>query len=363
MAGLSSVGHHFFIGLRPTTCLHPDDRQLLRDLRPAGVILFKSNFLHDLTYTEWLDNQRSLIASIREAVGRDELFIAIDHEGGRVCRTPAPITRFTYAQQWEENTAEIGRAMAIELSSLGINLNFAPVLDIDSNPDNPVIGLRAFARTPDLVAKRACSFMRELESAGVRACGKHFPGHGDTRVDSHYQLPVLDLTVDELRRREIEPFAAAVAAGIGMIMTSHILFKDLDPISPATLSPRIVNELLRMELNFKGVVVSDDVGMRAVSSLFEHKAAAPRLLSAGSDMLMICAHWTSTERARFLANEILEARDSGELNHLKMEQSKDRIESMLHQAPQHSVSELPHEVLRQHATAGPLFNNPTVEVI
>lgn len=362
MFDLSRVGHHFIIGLRPTTDLHPQDRELLRDLKPAGVILFKSNFVHERPYEEWLENQKSLIASIREAINRDQLFVAIDHEGGRVCRTPSPMTRFTYAQRWGSHAARIGNAMGIELASLGINLNFAPVLDVDSNPNNPVIGLRSFDRDPDVVTERAREFMRELERAGVRACGKHFPGHGDTNVDSHLELPVLGATAETLRHRELKPFAGAIAEGIGMIMTSHILFRDLDRLSPATLSPRIVSGLLRAELGFKGVVVSDDIGMRAVSALFDDKAAVLRFLSAGNDMLMICAHWTDTERARFLATSLLEALTSGELDHRIMERSRERIETMLHATQQHSVRQLSAGALQEHAAAGPIFTDRTVEV-
>jgi beta-N-acetylhexosaminidase len=272
------------------------------------------------------------------------------------------MTRFTYAQRWAGCAASIGRAMGIELASLGINLNFAPILDVDSNPDNPVIGMRSFGRDPGVVTERACEFMRGLEQADVRACGKHFPGHGDTSVDSHLELPVLAATAETLRHREIRPFEGAIAEGLGMIMTSHILFKDLDPLLPATLSPRIVNDLLRTKLGFKGVVVSDDIGMRAVSGLFDDKAVAPRFLSAGNDMLMICAHWTNTERARFFATALLEGLTSGELDQRITEHSKERITTMLNETQQHSVKQLSAQVLQEHAAVGPLFTGGAVEM-
>src|SRR5580692_10375534 len=134
MSDLASVGHHFMLGLRPTTTLDPLDRALLGDLKPAGVVFFKSNFPHDLPYAAWLESHAALIADIREATGRERLFIAIDHEGGRVCRTPPPITRYAYAARWAGQAARVGRAMGRELASLGVNLNFAPVLDIHTNP-------------------------------------------------------------------------------------------------------------------------------------------------------------------------------------------------------------------------------------
>jgi beta-N-acetylhexosaminidase len=363
MNDLASVGQHFVIGLRPTTTLHPQDRQLLQDLRPAGVVLFKSNFSHDLPYHEWLDEHARLIAAIREATGRDRLLIAIDHEGGRVCRTPDPVTRYAYARSWEDRCGEIGAAMGLELGSLGINLNFAPVLDIDSNPQNPVIGMRSFGRAPEMVAARACDFMDRMEANGVRACGKHFPGHGDTRVDSHLDLPVIEAASEALYEREMRPFAAAIERGLGMIMTAHIVFKALDDSRPATLSRRITQELLRTELGFRGVVVSDDIGMRAVSALFENADAAAEFISAGNDMLMICAHWTDTERARLLARAIVDGRKNGSLNRRILDSAHERIDTMLGQTRQNSVRALPDEVFRRNAEIGPLFSSPTVEVI
>lgn len=362
MSDLASVGQHFMLGLRPTATLHPQDRELLRDLRPAGVVLFKSNFSHDCPYPDWLGIHADLIASIREAVGRERLFIAIDHEGGRVCRTPPPITRYAYARQWANHAGLVGAAMGIELSSLGINLNFAPVLDVDSNPHNPVIGARSFGSNPEIVATRACAFMEQMETHGVRACGKHFPGHGDTRTDSHRELPVIEASLGVLRERELKSFAAAIAGGIGMLMTSHILFRELDDTCPATLSRRVIHELLREELDFQGVVVSDDIGMRAASSLFEDGDAAARFLSAGNDMLTLCAHWTDTERARALAQAIIDARRNGMLDRRTLESAHERIDAMLSRTAQHSVRSLPDDVFRRHAKSGALFSSETVEV-
>lgn len=242
---ISTVGDHFIVGLRPSVALHERDRALLADLRPAGVILFKSNFLHDKAYEPWLHAHAQLIDDVRRVIGRPRLFIGIDHEGGRVCRTPAPITRFSYAAHWAEQSAAVGRAMGIELASLGVNLNFAPVLDIHSNPVNPVIGKRAFGTTEEQVRRAALPFVSAMQSEGVIACGKHFPGHGDTAQDSHHELPVLNLDLAALRRRELKPFAAAIEAGIHMIMTSHIMLPQVDPISPVTLSRRFNHDLLR----------------------------------------------------------------------------------------------------------------------
>ncbi|AGK56704.1 glycoside hydrolase [Hyphomicrobium denitrificans 1NES1] len=360
---LASVGDHFIVGLRPTTSLDPRDRALLRDLRPAGVILYKSNFCHDLPYEAWLANHAKLISAVREETGRERLFIAIDHEGGRVCRTPAPITRYDYARSWGEDAGAVGAAMGAELASLGVNLSFAPVLDIDSNPKNPVIGARSFDTTVEGVVAKALAFARQMEAEGVRACGKHFPGHGDTQVDSHLELPVIDATLDALRRRELLPFAAAVDASFGMIMTSHILFKAIDPEWPATLSRKITHGLLREELGFEGVIVSDDVGMRAVSRLFDNPEMAVNFMAAGNDMLMICAHWADTERARLLAERLIEARRSGALASRDLDRSRARVAAMLRATPQNAVSPLSEDVFRRHAEVGALFSDETAEVI
>jgi len=360
---IAAVGDHFLVGLRPTPVLHDLDRVLLNDLRPAGVILYKSNFRHDLPYEAWLEIHARLIDDIRAATGRRRMFIAIDHEGGRVCRTPPPITRFAYAAQWAEHAAEVGRAIGRELASLGVNLNFAPVLDIHTNPKNPVIGERAFGTTAEAAIVAALPFMRAMQEEKVIACGKHFPGHGDTSVDSHLGLPALDLGIDALRQRELKPFAAAIDAGLGMLMTSHILFPAIDADAPVTLSRRFITEILRDELGFAGVAVSDDVGMAAMNGIFDAPDAAANFMAAGCDMLMVCAHFTDTERARRFAEAIVGAIDRGCLDEALLARSRARIEALLEQTPMNEVHELPAATLRAHAAVGALFAAPTVEVV
>ena len=360
---LSTVGDHFFIGLKPTSVLDDRDRALLRDLRPAGVILYKSNFRHDLPYREWLSIHRDLIAAIRDASQRDKQFIAIDHEGGRVCRTPAPITRFSYAARWAATAEQVGDAMGVELASLGCNLNFAPVLDIHSNPANPVIGERALGRSADDVIKAMLPFAKAMERRGVRACGKHFPGHGDTQVDSHHELPVIDLTLDQIKARELKPFAAAIDGGIGMMMTSHILYRKLDPNDPVTLSRSITHGLLREAMKFDGVIVSDDVGMRAMAGRLDAPDSGARFMAAGNDMLMICSHLIDTERARALAQSIINGIDSGKLDPAVLKASSQRVRAMLDSTAQNEVSELSGEVFARHRGAGTQFDAATVEVM
>lgn len=360
---IDTVGNHFLIGLRPSPVLDEHDRALLSDLRPAGVILFKSNFRHDLPYEAWLESHTRLIADIREATGRARMFIAIDHEGGRVCRTPPPVTRFSYAARWAAQAVEVGRVMGRELAALGVNLNFAPVLDIHTNPKNPVIGERAFGQTMDSVIAAALPFIEAMQAEKVIACGKHFPGHGDTSIDSHLGLPSLTLGLDALRARELKPFAAAIEAGLCMIMTSHILFPEVDPHTPVTLSRRFVTGILRDELGFAGVAVSDDIGMGAMKGFFDSPDAAVRLIESGCDMVMVCAHFTGTGRARGFAQAILAAARDGRLDPSLLARSRARIESLLARAAKNEVGFLPQEMFHAHAGAGALFDAATVEVV
>ena len=360
---LATVGDFFLLGLRPGTTLDERDRALLHDLRPAGVILFKSNFLHDAPYQVWLDTHAALIRAVREAVGRERLLIAIDHEGGRVCRTPPPVTRFAPAARWADRAGLVGAGMGRELASLGVNLNFAPVLDIHSNPANPVIGDRAFGTTADTVIASSLAYLSALEQAGVRACGKHFPGHGDTGTDSHVAMPVVDLPLAALQRRELRPFAAAIAAGIGMLMSSHVLFRALDPHHPVTLSRAATHDLLRLQLGFDGVIVSDDCGMRAMDGLLDDPDAIVPFFNAGNDMMMLCAHWTDTERVRGFAAALVRALTQGRVDPNAMAQARARIEHILSRTAMHEVHALDPADFERHRQAGPLFAAATVEVV
>ncbi len=195
------------------------------------------------------------------------------------------------------------------------------------------------------------------------ACGKHFPGHGDTAEDSHHELPVLRQDMAALRARELRPFVAAIAAGIPMIMTSHILLPNIDRTQPVTLSHRFNQELLRDELGFQGVIVSDDIGMHAVSHIFDDPSAAVRLRQAGTDMMMICAHWTNTERSRAFAQAIIAAELEGTIPPSLVERSRERIHALLARAPQNAVIALSADIFVEDQHAGPLFAADTVEVI
>ena len=222
--------------------------------------------------------------------------IAVDQEGGVVQRVRAPATRWPameaharFAAPADEDLAErAGRAMGDELRALGFDIDFAPVLDVHTNPANPIIGGRAFGTDAEAVARRALAFARGLAAAGVLPCGKHFPGHGDTATDSHLELPRIDHAWERLERVELLPFRRAAAAGLPMIMTAHVLFAALDAARPATLSPQVITGLLRERLGYRGVIISDDLDMRAIAGHMGADVAAVAAVRAGCDVLLLC---------------------------------------------------------------------------
>ncbi len=182
----------------------------------------------------------------------------------------------------------IGEAMGAELAAVGFDIDFAPVLDVHTNEANPIIGDRAFAREPEAAAALALALADGLAAAGILSCGKHFPGHGDTDQDSHLVLPRLRHDLDRLRKVELLPFARAAAAGVPMIMTAHVVFEALDPGVPATLSRRALGEILRGELGYRGLVLSDDLDMKAIAEHIGVADAAVAAIEAGCDVLLLC---------------------------------------------------------------------------
>jgi beta-N-acetylhexosaminidase len=348
-----AFGHHFLIGLQRAPILTDHDKRLLGQLRPAGIILFADNFLRHQPYEVWLESWQALLHDARQAIGRDRILICIDHEGGRVHRPPPPVTRFASPRMWRDQAAEVGGAMGRELRSLGINVDFAPLLDVNSNPANPVIGDRSFGTLPDEVIAPARAFLRALQIEGVLGCPKHFPGYGDVDLDSHYGLPVLELTLPELRARELNPFAAMVGPETKLIMTAHVLFPKIDADWPATVSPHFVQGILRDEMGFEGVVVTDDLGMGAIAKLFDRETVAARMIAAGTDLLEYCAYWNDTDRALRAAGDIVASLKNGLVTEAQLMRSHLRIQSLLDQTSQHSVTALSDGIWLAHRGAGP----------
>ena len=350
------LGQLFMVGI-PHPTLDSDSRKLLHKLRPGGVILFRRNYTSP-------DALATLCAELHSLFPASASLIALDHEGGRVHRLAPPFTHFPPAASLGRIASaalahRVGQAIGQELSSVGIDVDFAPVLDILTNPHNTVIGDRAFAADADLVGLLGCAFTRGLREGGVLPCGKHFPGHGATAVDSHDELPRDERTESELLRIDLSPFRQAVAEQIEMLMTAHVLYSALDPDFPATLSPSIIDGLLRRRLGFQGVVITDDLEMGAIVRHFTVEQAAVDALRAGADVLLICH---SLDRAIAARDACARALHDGALSHQRVEQARQRIAALkqMHSqqrpAPTIAIGALEHqqlveEILRQAGQA------------
>jgi beta-N-acetylhexosaminidase len=247
----------------------------------SGVILFARN-------VGTSDETRTLVRELK-AIAPGPLLLSVDQEGGRVARLTEGFTRFPALREIggksPDDVRAIGRQLGAEVSGAGFDIDLAPVVDVDSNPANPVIGERSFSRDPHVVASLGAAMIEGLQEH-VAACAKHFPGHGDTDKDSHYDLPRLPHALDRLRACELVPFKAAVAARVACVMTTHVVFDALDPGVAATMSAPAIR-LLRDEVGFGGVCVSDCLEMKAISEHFGCGTAAVRAVSAGVDALLV----------------------------------------------------------------------------
>ena len=272
-----------------------DIRELLwvgfedQDVPDAGygaAVLFKRNLILDANGRCDLDGLAGLCGRLHQR----GMLVAIDQEGGRVQRIKDPATvwppMMTLAGQDATVAEHVGRAVGDELRALGIDIDFAPVLDVHTNPANPIIGDRAFGTDAATVTRQALAFARGLAAAGVLACGKHFPGHGDTSTDSHLELPRIDHDWPRLEAVELAPFAAAHE--LPMIMTAHVVFAALDAERPATLSRAVITGLLRERLGYGGVIVSDDLDMKAIAAEMGVDTAAVAAIRAGCDVVLLC---------------------------------------------------------------------------
>ncbi|RMG98743.1 MAG: beta-N-acetylhexosaminidase, partial [Deltaproteobacteria bacterium] len=285
MPSLWQPGQLLFVGFDGTT-LPRHLAEWIGAGRVGGVVLFSRN-------VGTVEETRALVEQIHRAAPPDvPPLVAVDQEGGRVQRLRAPWTEFPPMRivarvGGADAAARVGRALGIECREAGIGWNFAPVVDVDTNPENPVIGDRSFARDPQTVAACGAAFVEAMQAEQVAACAKHFPGHGDTDVDSHLDLPVLRHDRARLDAVELPPFRAAVRAKVASIMTAHVVFEAVDPKRPATFSPDVL-AILREEMGYDGVVVSDDLEMKAVADRVPAREMAEGALRAGVDVLLAC---------------------------------------------------------------------------
>lgn len=285
-----------------------DDLKGLLARGVGGVIYFARNVG---TPAEVLELNREI-----KATAARPLVLAIDQEGGQVARlrqgfTDIPPMRAVGATGSATLARELGKLIARELRAVGFDMNYAPVLDIDTNPQNPIIAARSFGRTPELVTELGLALTAGLQEAGVAACGKHFPGHGDTSQDSHLELPTLPHAMERLERVELAPFKAAAQAGIASFMTAHVIFEAVDSKYPATMSREVLTGILREKLGYDGMVVTDDVEMKAIADNYGVEEAVLLGLNAGVDHFLCCHTAALAHQA---IDAVVKAVESGKLS-------------------------------------------------
>ncbi|WP_413306900.1 glycoside hydrolase family 3 N-terminal domain-containing protein [Bacillus sp. 1P10SD] len=310
------------------TEMKPEIAQLVKDYHLGGVILFREN-------TVTADQTTKLVSAYQEASEKYGMLISIDQEGGIVTRlqtgTDFPGNMALGAARSEELAEKVGKAIGEELDALGINMNFGPVLDVNMNPDNPVIGVRSFGENPELVGKLGNAYINGLHQTGTAATAKHFPGHGDTSVDSHLGIAEVPHDMERLKKVELVPFQQAMDAGIDAIMTAHVTFPKIDDTKaiskadgseiavPATLSKKVLTGLMREEMDYKGVIVTDAMNMGAISTHFGPVDAAIRAVQAGTDILLMPVGVAE------VANGIYKAVNAGDISTDRLDQSVERI--------------------------------------
>jgi len=299
-----------------------DDLKGLLSRGVGGVIFFARNVG---TPEEVLGLNRDI-----KAAANRPLLLAIDQEGGQVARlrngfTELPPMRAVGATGSATLARELGGLIARELRAVGFDMNYAPILDIDTNPDNPIIAARSFGRTPELVTELGLALAAGLQEAGVAACGKHFPGHGDTSQDSHLELPTLPHAMERLERVELAPFRAAAKAGIASFMTAHVIFEAVDSKYPATMSRAVLTGILREKLGYDGMVVTDDVEMKAIADNYGVEEAVVLGLNAGVDHFL-CCH--TAELAHRAIEAIVRAVENGKLSQQILDTATRRFDSV-----------------------------------
>lgn len=315
------VGQMFIVGFDG---FEVDDNiiNLIKNKKVGGIILFSKNI-------NTVDETKKLIENLNKLNGENKvkLFMSVDEEGGVVSRIPKEMGHFESARDvgatGDLNYAfEHGKAIGETIKSLGFNLDFAPVLDVNSNPNNPVIGIRSFSDDPEIVKKMGTEVYKGLKSTGVLGVGKHFPGHGDTAVDSHVGVPVINKSLEELKKLELIPFKYAIDNGFEMIMVGHLYLPQLDKDYVASISKNIVTKLLREELGFNGVVVTDDMIMEGVKGKYPTNESAIKAIEAGNDLIIVSAGIQDQNSA---IDGVIEAVRSGVISEKRINESVYRI--------------------------------------
>ncbi|HEX2621129.1 MAG TPA: beta-N-acetylhexosaminidase, partial [Phototrophicaceae bacterium] len=313
------VAQMFLVGLYGATLNEPG-RQFLQQWQPGGVVLFDSNAGTPDQVTAVIDSWQQTIVD----AGGVPMFIATDQEGGTIARlkdgfTVWPVPMLLTASGNVDLAYRVGQAMANELRAVGVNMNLAPVADLYTNLQNPVIGRRSFGSDPERTGRMLAALIRGMQAGGIMATAKHFPGHGDTDRDSHTTLPVVKYPIDELEKVEFAPFRWTIAAGVESMMVAHIWFPALDPEGtiPASLSSNVVTGLLKNEMDFRGLVMTDAIEMDAIDTIYSYGDASIKAINAGVDIVAFGAHLNPNNQAEAM-QDVINAVRAGTL-------SEDRI--------------------------------------
>ena len=314
------IGQMILAGISGTT-LDTNAKNLISQFHVGGIIFYKNNF-------ETPEQTVQLVNQLKAGNSSNlPLFLSVDQEGGKVTRLPGGLVNFPPNNQiGEVNDPEfsykVGSLLGYELKEFGLNLNFAPVLDINSNPNNPVIGDRSLGNNSEIVSTLGIQTMKGIQSQNVIPTIKHFPGHGDTSVDSHLELPIVNKSLKELKELELIPFKRAIDDGADVVMVAHILLPELDKINPASMSKAVMTDILRKQLNFTGVIITDDMTMGAIIEHFDIGKAAVESVKAGSDIILIGHDYNNVV---MIISSLKSAVGNGEISEQRLNESVERI--------------------------------------
>lgn len=314
------IGQMILAGISGTT-IDTNAKKLISQFHIGGIIFYKSNFKTPAQTIQLVNQLKT------ENSSHIPLFLSTDQEGGRVTRLPGGLTNFpTNKQIGKVNNPKlsykIGTLLGYELKEFGLNLDFAPVLDINSNPNNPVIGDRSFGNNSGIVSKLGTQTMKGVQSENVIPTIKHFPGHGDTSVDSHLELPIINKSLKKLEELELIPFERAIDEGADVVMVAHILLPKLDKTNPASMSKAIMTDLLRNQLSFNGVIITDDMTMGAITEHFDIGKAAVKSVKAGSDIILVGHKYKNVLK---IFTSLKTAVHKGEISEQRINESTERI--------------------------------------
>lgn len=317
------VGQMIFAGIKGKVMTNETEK-IISTHQVGGIILFKDNL-------KKADQSVTLLNAIKQENSNNKvpLFLGIDEEGGRISRLPELTKLPTNEEIGFRNDASfsygIGKLLGKQLSAFGFNLDFAPVLDINSNPENPIIGDRSFGKDAEQVSELGIKTMEGIQSEQVIPVIKHFPGHGDTAVDSHKELPIIQKSLKDLQGLELIPFKKAINHGTEVVMTGHILLPKIDPTYPASLSEKVVTGVLRKQLGFEGIIITDDMTMKAIVNTFEIGEAALSAVKAGNDIVLVAHDYANVVKVK---DAILQAVKTGEISEKRIDESVNRILSI-----------------------------------